>query len=239
MKYDLALFCIALGAGDGIELGGILGNAGYNCALRQGEILELLVEVALCGHLDTKSIAPEVDRVEVVGDDELFVHRLFQLDGEILLLKLALQLRTEALLASAVEDIIFDKLLRDGGAASGGGISRQYACRRTQDGTHIYAVVLPEARVLYGDEGIDHILRYLVICCLLPVGAGHDESIGHIARRVVYSSRVAQRGDAGYGDVRGIVDDALDKTDAQTCAEDAAHDQHDHSELEYDKYDFV
>ena len=133
------------------------GDADDGGALGHGEVLDVLAEVGLRGGLHAPAALSEVDGVEVPLHDLPLVVLLFELERAEDLGELAL----DGDLVFAGE--VFDKLLGDGGAA----VARLHAGEHLHEGARgavpVDALVVIEALVLDGDEGLFHIPGDLVV----------------------------------------------------------------------------
>ena len=142
-------------AAAGIVAVGISDNGGDGGAFAQRQILKILAEVVLRGDLHAVAGAAEEDDVHVSLENLLLGETLLDLHGEIGLLHLA------AIGLLAAEHGQLDQLAGERGRALGAA-----AHEVVDDGAHLAlqvdAVVLEEALVLDGDDGVDEVLGNLV-----------------------------------------------------------------------------
>ena len=138
-----------------IVIVGASGHAGKHGAFAQGELAQLLAEIAIRGNLHAVIAAAQKDRIEIAFQNLLLGVAGFQLHGQIGFLQLAF------IAQFAGEDGLLDQLLGDGGAAlgrTGGDVGHQ----RADNSLDVHAVVLVKAGVFHGDEGILQHLRNFV-----------------------------------------------------------------------------
>ena len=222
LKDDPAPFGIIFSAGNGIKTGGVFGDGGENRTFRERQIGDFFIEIPPCGHLNAQGIVAQVDGVEIVGDDDFFcfflAHAgiLFQLYGQILLLKLSFNARSPACLHTAGENIVFDQLLCNGASAAGIIVADE-TVNGSGDGSQVYAVVGPETGVLNSHKGVDQILGKLLIGGGLAVGAAGDQGIGQIAVRVIDSGCKTVRLNVHDVHRGGIVNDSFNHTETYGC----------------------
>ena len=161
----LALVHIHAG-GVGVEQRGVIGNADQAGTLRHGQALQLLAEVSGGGGLDAIAPLAQVDAVEVLLHNDVFVVFLFQ------------QLRAENLHHLSLHgDALFiggilDQLLRDGGAAELGVAAKEHIGAGLHGGDPVHALMLVKPLVLDGDGGIHQRLGDLIPGGGLAVGGG-------------------------------------------------------------------
>src|SRR5207253_4553649 len=105
------------------------------------------IEVRLCRPLDPVGAVPEVDRVQVRGEDAVFRPALFELPGERRLLELSAD-RSPRRHAR-----VLDELLCDRGTALHDLLTRDVGPHSATDATQIDAAVLVEALVFDRDDG--------------------------------------------------------------------------------------
>ena len=109
--------------GYGIIPCGAGSNGSQYCALGQIELSHFLVKISPCCHLDSKGIVAQVDGIEIIGDDLLLELCLIRIrlvlyhKGYVPLLELTF-IEGNSVLISALEYIVLDKLLGDGGASA-------------------------------------------------------------------------------------------------------------------------
>jgi hypothetical protein len=138
---------------------------------------------------------PEVDGVEVGGEDSILLPVLFELPGE----RGLADLPCERALVADVR--VLDELLRDRRAALDDSLVAHVLPERSRDTAHIDAVVLVEALVLDGDDRLAHDRRDVLgadeHAALVAAEHGeHRPSVGCIDDRVdvrVLSCRIERR----------------------------------------------
>ena len=140
----------------GVVAVGVANDGGDAGALAQGELVEILAEVVLGRDLHAVVCAAQVDHVQVGLQDLLLRQLLLHLQGQIGLLHLAL------VVLVGVEQRQLDQLAGDGGRALQAA-ARQVVEHRARHALDVHAVVLPEARVLDGDDRVDQLLRNLLV----------------------------------------------------------------------------
>ena len=150
----------------GIEQRGVVGNADEAGALRRGQVLELLAEVGGGSALDAVAALAQIDPVQVLVHDDVFVVLLLEHLGPENFHHLSLD--GDAVFLAHV----FDQLLGDGGAAELGVPAEEHIHAGLHGGDPVHALVLVEPLVLNGDGGIDQILRDLLQRGDLPVRGG-------------------------------------------------------------------
>ena len=101
-----------------IELGGVLTDSGNNRTFGKCQITDIFAEITLCGSLYTVVSVSEVDGIQIIFQNNVFVFYLFfQLNGQILFLKFTLEALYHGLVGPACENIVFQKLLGNGTGA--------------------------------------------------------------------------------------------------------------------------
>ena len=145
MRRALATSGLEAGSKDGVRR-----QPGQQRRLVQLELVRVLVEVHARGHLDAVRPVPEVDRVQVRGEDPVLRPALLELPGERGLLELAAD---RALLLRV---LVLDELLRDGRAALHDRLRADVGPDRAGHAPDVDALVLPEAPVLHGDDRLLH-----------------------------------------------------------------------------------
>ena len=123
------------------------GHAGEHRAFAQGQLAQLLAEVAVGCDLDAVVVAAQEDRVEIALQNLVLGVARFQLHGQIGLLQLAL------VGVFVGEHGVLDELLGDRGAALRGA-GDDVGDERADDALDVHAVVLVKARILHGDKGV-------------------------------------------------------------------------------------
>ena len=139
------------------------GDPGEERRLRQGQPRGGLAEVHLRRLLDPVRAVPEVDRVQVGGQDPVLRPLLLELPRERRLLQLAPE---RPLLPG---ERVLDELLRDRRAALHDLLVRHVGPDRPQDAVEVDAAVLEEALVLDGDDRLLHHVGDLVRADHAPV----------------------------------------------------------------------
>ena len=90
VQHHLTPFRIVLRISDGIVGGRILGNPRNNSVLCKSEILHRFSEIPVCRCLNAIAPCAKIDQVQVVFENLVLGQKLFQLQGQILFLDLAL-----------------------------------------------------------------------------------------------------------------------------------------------------
>jgi hypothetical protein len=150
-----------------VEIGRIAaGGLGESCQhgrFRKRQVPSALSEISLGGGLHAVSAVAEVDVVQVEGDDLFLGQVAVDLVGK----ERLLELPHVAPLRGEIEG--FGDLLGDR-APSLDDLARFKIFEKSPgDALHVEALVLEEAGVLGGDEGLDHELRDLFVLDDLPV----------------------------------------------------------------------
>ena len=140
----------------GIEEGGIVEHGGEHRGLPQVEILGIDVEVCLGRRLDAIGAAPEVDGVEVAGEDVLLGHLAAHLVGQDEFLELALH----GAFLGQVEHL--DVLLGDRRSALDIA-TPEHAERSSRHTFHRDPGVAPEGAILGRDDCVPEVLGHLVV----------------------------------------------------------------------------
>jgi hypothetical protein len=123
--------------------------------LRQRQIRRALVEVDLCSLLHPVGAVPEVDRVQVGGENPVLRPATLELPGERSLFELA---RDRPL---PVDNGVLDQLLRDRGATLDDVLVSDVGPDRPQDAAEVDAAVLPESAIFDRHDGLLHHRRDL------------------------------------------------------------------------------
>ena len=201
--------------GDGIVAGGILRDGCDDRAFGKIQIPDAFAEIAPGSGLHAQGVLPQIDGIHIVFQDHVLVHLLFQLDGQILLLDLALQLIREAALALACprgQHIVLDELLGNGARALGKFSGGEAHIGRAQDAPQVDAVMLVKTLVLDGHKSMSQILRDVLHADRDPVGALRVQLGGLVSLRVVDEGGKAGRRHVNVGHVRHRRKDTLHKT---------------------------
>ena len=79
--------------------------------------------------------------------------------------------------------------------------------------------MLPETRVLDGDECVDQILRKILVGCFNSVRVGTNQRVGHFPGAIIYSRKISAWSEAVRVEVRRTVQNAFKHADkgADTC----------------------
>ena len=184
-----------------VVLGRRLRQAGEQRGLREGDVLDVLVEVRQRGGLDADRVVAVEDAVEVVGEDLVLGVRLLVLDGQVGLLDLPVQRLVVAAERQDLHQLHGD---RRGALQSSG--TDEIVQGRTGQAHVVDAVVLVEALVFDRDRRLLELVRDLRAgdqgAVLL---AGHDPQQVPVA--VVDRGVLAERLDV---EMRGLLGDLLD-----------------------------
>ena len=140
----------AVGMAVGIVIIRSLEQARQHGALGEREILRRFAEITARGHLDAPGGAAEIGRIEIQFEDLVLAQRVFEPRCHDHLADLALIGHVLA------DQEIFHHLLGDGRAALRPARIGQIADEGADDAALVDAVVLVEAPVLGGDEGLLH-----------------------------------------------------------------------------------
>ena len=221
---------VALVPGDvdhavGAVQGRVVGDAGETGALGQVQIPHVLAEIVLGGGLDAVAPVAQKDLVQVEFQDLVLVVLLFRLQGGEDLQDLASDGHVVVL------GIVLDGLLGDGGGAEGVPHGQEHIHERAGGAVPVHPVVVPEPLVLDGDEGVDQILRDLLVLHVLPVLVAVEGEPLHLRsglRVDVVHHRVLVHGEDGEVDIRPGHDGGLYIDGRVDDHEDAGHraDQH-------------
>ena len=134
----------------GIEPRRIGGNAGEQRRLGEGQTCCAGVEVRLRGPLDSIGAVPEVDRVQICGEDPQLLPALFELPGKRRLFELAAD-------GSLGRDArVLDELLRDGRTALYDALARDVGPHCAPDPAEVDTPVLVEALVFDRNDRLLH-----------------------------------------------------------------------------------
>jgi hypothetical protein len=124
--------------------------------LRQGQLLDRSAKIALARGLDPVGTGPEVDGIEVPGQDLLFGKPPLEPERKHHLLELA---RPGALRR---EEQVLRQLLRDRAAALDRAAGIEVRERSPDDAAQIHSPMLEEPPVLHRQNGVDQRLRDLL-----------------------------------------------------------------------------
>ena len=134
------------GFAEGVVAAGILGHARQEDALTVGEVFGALVEVEPGGLDEALGAVPVVDLVEVHLQDLLLGVLLFEVQGQLGFLELAIQG------PGRTQELVLDQLLGDGRAALGHAPLEHILDRGAGDAAEIEAAVLIEPGILHRQE---------------------------------------------------------------------------------------
>ena len=136
-----------------VIISGLVGDADDGGTLRQTQILDVLAEICMGGNPHTPASFAEIDRIEVPLQDFLLVVFLFQLQGT----EDLGQFPGDRDLVLSGE--VFQQLLGDGRAAVTGLHTGEHLDKSARSAVPVDPLMLIEALVLNGDQGLLHILR--------------------------------------------------------------------------------
>ena len=132
--------------GNGVVAARVLRNAGEQRGLRQGQLQRVVSEICSGRTLDAVGAVPEIDRVEVGGEDLVLAPVLLELPRERGLLQLA---GDRALRAG---QLVLHELLRDRRASLHGGLLPDVGPEGARHAADVDPAVLVEAAVLGRDD---------------------------------------------------------------------------------------
>ena len=227
LQHLCTALCVPLWMGDRVESARILRDRRDHGTLGERQITHFFIKVASRRHLDAEGIRAEVDGVQILGDDTLLDFFLAEsrlvldLEGQVLLLELPDITLELSFVETSAEDIVLDQLLRDRRAAARGVVIGNHAAHRTEDRFQVDAVVLPEALILDRDEGVDEILRELLVAHALTVRARRHQCCGNVSIGVQYLRCIGGRTDMDRIDVRRGIEDSPEHTEAHRGAQEA------------------
>ena len=186
-----------LGVDGRIPVAGGRDDAGEHRRLGHSQVFRVLAEVRLGGGLDAVGAAAEIDGVEIVAQDGVFVLRLRDLDRQYGFLELA------HVGGGLAEVIPFRVLLGDGGSALAGALG-DVVDQRPCDALEIDAAVRVERAVFGGDHGLAHVFRQYGAVDDLTVLLGERADF-RFAVRIVHAGFLGQRDGLRLGDFDGGV----------------------------------
>lgn len=137
-----------------------LQQADQQCGLLGAQVARGHVEIGARGRFDAKRVVAEGYEVEVAGENRVLVQRLVQVRGHAHLAQLAgdgLLGGGDGILGGFGVDkpqVVLHVLLVDGGRALLHPAGEQVGHHRAGEALHVHPVVLVEAPVLGGDEGV-------------------------------------------------------------------------------------
>ena len=162
----LLAFVLVNALGIGVEEGRVIGDADEAGALGGGQALQLLAEIFRRRALDAVAAPTQIDLIEVILHNEVFVVLLFkELSPENLH---HLPLDGDALLLGQV----LHQLLGDGGAAELLIAAEEHIQAGLHRGNPVHTLMLIEPLILNGHRRVNHGLGDLVQAGPLPVGGG-------------------------------------------------------------------
>ena len=147
----------------GVIAGGVVGDADEAGALGQRQLRHRLAEIGEGGGAHTVAALAQVDVVEVHLQDLFLAVVALELQGAEDLQDLPLHRHVVVL------GHVLDELLGDGGAAVGVLHPQEHVEEGAARPPPVHALVLPEALVLDGHQGVDQVLRDLLIVHLYTV----------------------------------------------------------------------
>ena len=154
--------------GIGIEQRGVIGNADEAGALSRGQALQFLAEILCRRALDAVTATAQIDLIEVILHNEVFVVLPFKELGPENLHDFPLN--GDALLLGQV----FHQLLGNGGAAELLVSAEEHIQAGFDGGDPVNTLMLVKPLVLNGDSGMHQILGNLVQGCPLAIRGGVD-----------------------------------------------------------------
>ena len=158
---------------------GSAGIPGEQRDLPERHLLRAMAEVRPCGLVDAVGPVPEVDGVQVRGEDLLLRPALLEAPGQGRLAHLAPDR------AAGVGAGVLDELLRDRRAALHDPLLPDVRPERTADRPHVHAVMLEVAPVLDGDDRLLHQRRDVVVVHEDTVLRSAQDGEDLVSRRVV------------------------------------------------------
>ena len=191
---------------EGAVIGGQVDDADDGGALRQGQLAGFLAEVRLGRGVDAVAALAEIDGVQVPGDDLVLVVLLLELQRLEYLDQLALD--GDVVVAGEV----LDELLGYRGAAEDVVRGGEHGGDGGQRAEPVHALVLIEAAVLDGDEGLHQIVGDVLQVhpdAVLPAGEGGQLLPFAVVVLVVDDARLGE-GVVREGDVQVVLQRRLD-----------------------------
>ena len=170
-------------------------DACKECRFGQSQLARVLVEVDAGRHLDPVRAVPEVDGVQVRGQDPVLGPAPLELPGE----RRLLQLPADGALGLDVR--VLDELLRDGRAALDDVLVAQVGPDRAEDPAEVDSPVLPEAAILDCDDRLLHdrgdLLRGHDHTALVAAQDGEDRAVRGVDVAVALDAGVVRRVERG------------------------------------------
>ena len=115
---------------NGIQTSRIFGDAGKYRTFRQCELVNGFIKIIIGGRFHAESSLPQIDSIEIIGEDFFFGSIFFHLDGKVLLLDLSFDFCQEITLVPNLKHIVFDELLSNSaGPLSGAAIAQRSETR--------------------------------------------------------------------------------------------------------------
>ena len=152
----------------GIVISGAVGNADQACALRKGQLFQLLAEISFRRAAHALAVLPQVNEVQVVLHNGLLAVTLFHLHSTEDLQHLTANGNVVSGFILRKKDVL-DKLLGNAGAAHRV-VAKEHSGTRLDGGDPVNTLVLTEAVVLNGNGSIDKILGNIVVACPFTAG---------------------------------------------------------------------
>ena len=213
------LHCGSLDALDGRIGAGQLRQRRQAHAFDQIQIRSVFGEIRLGSRLHAAGVEPQTDGVQV-GLDDLLLRQIALDDHRVVRLDDLTVHGADALYIRQIQ--VSGQLLRNGGRTGDLRVVLQGVADGADDTDDVESVVFPERLVFDGDEGVDHVLRDILV---LQVGAQRIAGI-QIVQHV--SVRIEHRGILGEQvvqvvriDLRRFLDDAHHVISRYACRDDA------------------
>ena len=152
--------------GIGVEQGRVIGDTDETGALGGGQVPQLLAEIFRRGTLDAVAAPPQINLVEVILHDKVFV--VFPLEN----------LRPENLHDLSLNGdafftgVVLDELLGDGGAAELLVAAEEHIQAGLHGGDPVHTLMLIEPLILDGHGGVDQVFGNFINGRPLAVGGG-------------------------------------------------------------------
>ena len=213
---------------DRIVLRRVLCDAGEDRRLGQRQVLDVLVEVLFRCGLHAVGSGAEIDRVQVVFQNQVLIFKLLlELHREILLLELALDpVDQRLLLGPCREYVVLEELLRNRRSALREPASVLDAGDdRAENALRVDAAVLVEALILDCDDCMLQGHRDIVERYGGPVRVRGRELLELVAFRVINERRVSAWRDVDAVDIGRVGDDSADHSDRSAYENDDQADQ--------------
>ena len=181
--------------GNRVKPGRILGDAGNDGALGEGQGIHRFIKIPQRGSLNAQGVLPQVDGIHVIEQNLVLGHGFGQFNGQVLLLDLSFHTVGKAGLTGPVrKDIVLQELLGDGtGTLRKMELVGDAYIGGPENTLDVNAVVLIETLVLNGNESVCQILRNHILGHGDPVGILGDQLGRLIALQVINKGRKAGR----------------------------------------------